>query len=94
MRKNSRFVETQSIVVGDQRTALRLARNALWILLNSQYVNVESFVSDIVSKEISFAKENLIDFRTENGYYFGFYNGAVECLHRINFKIPTAGRKL
>ena len=57
-------------------------------------VNVETFVSDIVSKEISFAKENLIDFRTENGYYFGFYKGAVECLHRINFKIPTAGRKL
>ena len=53
-------------------------------MLNS---NVENFVSDIVSKEISFAKENLIDFRTENGYCFGFYKGSVECLHRIIFLI-------
>ena len=36
-----------------------------------------------VSKEISFAKENLTDYRTENGYCFGFYEGSVECLYRI-----------
>ena len=46
-------------------------------------VNVENFVSDIVSKEISFAKENLIDLRKESGYCFGFYEGSVECLQRI-----------
>ena len=44
-------------------------------------VNVENFLSNIVSKEISFAKENLIDYRTENGYCFGFYEGSVEFLH-------------
>ena len=38
-------------------------------------VNEENFVSDIVLKEISFAKENLIDFRTEKHSvrYFGPY---------------------
>ena len=41
-------------------------------------VNVENFLSDIVSKEISFVKENLIVYGT-----FGFYKGSVECLHRI-----------
>ena len=46
-------------------------------------INVENFVSDINSKEISFAKDNLIDYRTENGYCFGFYKGSMECLHRI-----------
>ena len=35
---------------------------------------MENFVSDIVSKAISFVKENLLDFRTENGYCLGFYN--------------------
>ena len=43
---------------------------------------MENFLSDKISIEISFAKENLIDYRTENGYCFGFYDGSVECLHR------------
>ena len=46
-------------------------------------VNVENFLSDIVSNKISFVTENLIDFQTENGYCFGFYKGSVEYLHRI-----------
>ena len=46
-------------------------------------VNVENFLSDKISIEISFAKENLIDYRTENGYCFGFYEGSVKSLRRI-----------
>ena len=52
---------------------------------------MKNFVSDIVSKEISFTKENLIDFWTENGYYFGFYKGAVECLRPALCKVEATG---
>ena len=44
---------------------------------------MENFLGDIVSKEICFAKEDFIDFRTENGYCFGYFEESVESLHRI-----------
>ena len=63
---------------------LKCIMDFVFFHINSQYgVNVENFLTDIVFKEISFAKENLIDFPTENGYCFGFNKGSVECLHRI-----------
>ena len=76
------FYETVSEI--NQRTNLFGGKiEIVIVMILSMDGSVENFLSDIVSKEISFAKENLIDYRTENGYCFGFYEGSVECLYRI-----------